>query len=68
MKPYRGLIIIKCEKKKGCLRSLKSNVMPECMDCTSAITEVIDLENKVLFKYRGWPETKNKEKVKQKGG
>ena len=52
MRPYNGLIRITCKRKKGCLRNLKRDVQPGCLDCKEAVTEVIDLEDKVLFEYR----------------
>ena len=50
MKPYKGIIRIGCERKKGCLKNLKKNVQPGCLDCPHAITEILDLDEKVLFK------------------
>ena len=50
MKPYKGIIRIVCERKKGCLKNLKKNVQPGCLDCPHAITEILDLDEKVLFK------------------
>ena len=52
MKPYKGIIRISCQGKKGCLKNLKKNVQPGCLDCPQAITEILDLDEKVLFKYR----------------
>ena len=52
MKPYKGIIRISCEGKKGCLKNLKKNVQPGCMDCPEGITEILDLDEKVLFKIK----------------
>jgi hypothetical protein len=43
---------IECLKKKGCLRNLKKDVQPGCMDCPEAKTTIIDLEGKPVFVYR----------------
>ena len=55
MKPCKGLIEIKCERKAGCLRNLKKDVAPGCMDCPEAMTTIIDLEGKPLFHYKSPP-------------
>ena len=48
MKPYKGIIRISCKDKKGC--KLKENVQPACLSCPQAKAEILDLEEKVLFK------------------
>ena len=63
MTPYKGLIEIKCERKKGgCLRNLRHNVQPGCMDCPDAKTTIIDLEGKPLFEYKSPPARTGKRK------
>ena len=54
MTPYKGIINIKCTRKKGgCLLNLKKDdVQPGCMDCPEAVTQILDLENKVIYEYR----------------
>lgn len=52
MKAYKGLIKITCGETKGCLRNLKVNVQPGCMDCPKAVTEIIDYDEKVLYEYK----------------
>ena len=52
MNSYRGIINIKCTRKSGCLRNLKTNdVQPGCMDCPEAVTRILDLDEKVIFEY-----------------
>lgn len=56
MKPCKGIVKIECERKKGgCLRNLKRDVEPGCMDCPDAKTTVVDLEGKPLFEYKSPP-------------
>lgn len=64
MKPYRGIIRIICQRKKGCLKNLKKNVQPGCLDCPEALTEILDLDQKVLFKYRSPKNRTGKRKKK----
>ena len=53
MTPYRGIIRITCTRKKGgCLRNLKEDVQPGCMDCPEALTQILDLDDKVIYEYR----------------
>ncbi len=52
MRPYKGIIKIKCVQKKGCLRNLKIDMQPGCLDCPQAVTQIRDLDEKVLFEYR----------------
>ena len=65
MKPYKGIIRIVCKKKTGCLRNLKTNVKPGCMDCPQAVTEILDLDEKVLFEYRSPVQRTGKRKNKK---
>ncbi|MEA2014861.1 MAG: hypothetical protein U9N38_06115 [Thermodesulfobacteriota bacterium] len=62
MDAYRGIIRISC-KTKSCLRNLRHNVKPECMDCPEAITEILDLEGKVIYEYKS-PKIKTGKKLK----
>jgi hypothetical protein len=49
MTPYKGILRIECKRiKGGCPRNLRENVKPDCMDCPEAVTQVLDLEGKVL--------------------
>ena len=53
MTSYRGIINIICIRKKGgCLRNLGEDVQPGCMDCPEALTQVLDLDDKVIYEYR----------------
>ena len=59
MTPYRGIIQITCKKKSGsgCLRNLKKNdVQPGCMDCPEALTQILDLDGKVIYEYKEMPQ------------
>jgi hypothetical protein len=64
MKPYKGIIRIVCERKKGCLKNLKKNVQPGCLDCPKGTTEILDLDEKVLFEYRSPVQRTGKRKKK----
>lgn len=64
MKPYKGIIKIKCESKKGCPRKLKDNVAAGCIDCPEAVRQVLDLEGKVLSEYKA-PANRPGKKVKK---
>lgn len=62
MNPCKGIHRITCLRKAGCARNLKvKDVQPECIGCPDALTEILDLEGKVIFEYR------LKEKVSRKG-
>ncbi len=54
MTPYRGIIKISCTRKKGgCLRNLKKgDVQSGCMDCPEALSQILDLDDKVIYEYR----------------
>lgn len=52
MNSCKGLHRIICTNKSGCLRGLKKDVQPDCMDCLAAITQVVDLDGKVVFEYQ----------------
>jgi len=54
MTPYKGIINIKCTRKKGgCLKNLKKDdVQPGCMDCPEAVTQILDLDDTVIYEYR----------------
>jgi len=65
MKPYKGIVRISCGKKKGCVKNLRENVQPGCLDCPQAVTEILDLDEKVLFKYRSPKTRTGKRKKKQ---
>lgn len=66
MTPYRGIIKIICNRKKGgCLRNLRENIKPGCMDCPEAETRILDLDDKVIYKYRS-PAAKTGKRIKQK--
>lgn len=64
MTPYRGIINIICKKKSGCLRNLGKDVQPGCMDCPEAVTQILDLDDKVIFEYKS-PEVKTGKRVKK---
>ena len=64
MKPYRGIIRIVCLKKTGCLRSLRKDVEPGCLDCPQAETIIENLAAKPLFIYHS-PEIKTGLRVKK---
>lgn len=59
MTPYRGIIRIICGYKTGCLRGLKpalqggKDVQANCIDCPEALTQVLDLDDKVVFGVEG---------------
>lgn len=66
MKPYKGIIRIECRLKKGgCLRNLNKNVQPGCMDCPEAETQILDLEDKPIYKYHS-PIQKTGRRIKKK--
>ena len=66
MTPYKGIIRIACGRKKGgCLRNLREDVKPGCMDCPEAITQVLDLEDAVIYEYRS-PEARTGSRVKKR--
>jgi hypothetical protein len=67
MKAYKGVIRISCKKKTGCLRNLHQDVQPGCMDCPEALTEILDLEGKVIYEYVS-PALKTGKKKKITGG
>ena len=54
MTPYKGIITIVCTRKKGgCLKNLKKDdVQPGCMDCPEARTQILDLDDTVIYEYR----------------
>ena len=52
MKTYKGKIAIQCTKKSGCLRNLHKDVAPGCIDCPMALTQIVDIEGKVLIEYK----------------
>ena len=54
MTPYKGIINIVCARKKGgCLKNLKKDdVQPGCMDCPEARTQILDLDDTVIYEYR----------------
>ncbi|MBW2606141.1 MAG: hypothetical protein JRD05_00750 [Deltaproteobacteria bacterium] len=53
MIPCRGIHEISCTRKSGCLRNLKAkNVQPECMSCPDALTQILDLEGKVIYEHK----------------
>jgi len=66
MNPYKGIITIKCMRKKGgCLRNLNiDDVQPGCMDCPKALTQILDLDDKVIFEYRS-PEIKTGKRTRR---
>jgi len=65
MTAYRGIINIICTRKKGgCLRNLGSDVQPGCMDCPEALTQVLDLDDKVIYEYRSPEQRTGKRKKK----
>ena len=52
MVPYKGKILITCTRA-DCLRNiLTGNVQPSCMDCTAAVAQIVDLDDKVVFEYQ----------------
>jgi len=52
MTSYIGIIRIRCTRRRGCLRNLHRDVQPGCMDCPEAVTEILNLDNKVIYTYR----------------
>nr|BDD47299.1 hypothetical protein 2 [bacterium] len=67
MTPYKGIIRVSCKRKKGgCLKNLQNNVEPGCMDCEDSVSEILDLEDKVIYEYRS-PEVKSGKRVKARG-
>ncbi len=51
MKPYKGIIRISCKETKECVKvKLRENVQPACLNCPQAKAEILDLDEKVLFK------------------
>lgn len=65
MKPCKIIGQIVCTRKNGCLRNLKVNAKPSCMDCPEALTKITNFEGKVLFEYRS-PETKTGKRPSKK--
>jgi len=49
MTPYKGILKIVCNAKKGCFKGLRDNMKPECTACPEGVTQILDLEGKVLF-------------------
>lgn len=66
MNPYKGIVRISCKRKTGCSHKIRDNVQPECMGCPEGLTEILDLEGKVLFEYQP-PRPRTAKKVKSKG-
>jgi len=65
MKPYKGIIRIICKRTKGgCLRNLQKNVKAGCMDCPDAETQILDLDDKVIYRYRS-PEVRTGKRIKK---
>lgn len=58
MTPCKGIHRISCTRKNGCPRKLKKDVQPDCMDCQDALTQIIDLDDKILFEYQIKKQTK----------
>ncbi len=54
MTPCKGIHRISCTRKGGCIltNSNEKNVQPGCIACPDALTQIIDLEDKVIFEYR----------------
>ena len=65
MKSYKGIVQIRCDKKKGgCLRNLGNDVQPGCMDCPESRTIILDLEGNSIFEYVS-PEERTGERTKK---
>ena len=64
MTPYKGIVKIFCTRKSGCLQNLQKDVQPGCMDCPEALTQIIDLEDKVVYEYRS-PEVRTGSRIKR---
>lgn len=67
MTPYKGIIRIRCETKGACALKLIDNVQADCMACPDAVTEVLDLEGKVLHESRALAAIKKKPAKAKKG-
>jgi len=64
--PCKGIHKIICTRKNnGCPRKLK-NVQPSCINCPDATTQILDLEDKILYEYRIEKIEKRKEKKGKK--
>lgn len=64
MTPCKIIGQISCTRKKGCLRNLKEDVQPGCMDCPEALTEITNLEGKTIYEYRS-PEQRTGTRTKK---
>jgi hypothetical protein len=51
MKPCRGIHKISCERKSACPEGRKQ-VEPECIACSDAMLEVLDLEGKTIATHK----------------
>jgi len=66
MTPYAGIIKVHCRKKKNesCPRKLITDVEPECLSCPESLTQIMSLDDKIVFEYRP-PREGQKEKNKR---
>ncbi len=60
MKPRKIIGQISCTKKTGCLRNLKKDVEPGCMDCPAAVTDILNIEGKTIYTYKSPPKKTGK--------
>ena len=51
MIPCKGIHRIICTRKTDCPRGVKKNVQPYCISCPDALTQIIDLEGKIIYEY-----------------
>ena len=51
MTPCKGIHRIVCTMAGGCPRKLK-NIQFDCISCPEAVTQILDLDGKVLYEYQ----------------
>ena len=56
MTPCKGIHRIVCTMAGGCPRKLK-NIQPDCISCPEAVTQILDLEGKLLYEHRVFQST-----------
>ena len=52
MIPCKGIHRIICTRKTDCPRGVKKNAQPDCISCPDALTQIIDLEGKIIYEYQ----------------
>lgn len=54
MKPYRGILNIVCLERATCPNGRRKNVTPTCVECPAAEIQILNLDRKVIKRFRGW--------------